>query len=455
MSSEPRSPGANPGEEPARQGSIGQGSAQLFLAQLLSNAGLFVGVLIIARSLGPSGRGAIAFITVTAYVVARMTKVGISQATTVFAAQRPEQRAVLLSNLLAVSIVGSLAGAGVICGLLLALPGVRPEGIGPVELGILLGGTVASSLWDASFLLGCGRTRSLATRLAVSGWINALLLGAASLAFDFDVPIAAAAWALSMAAIGVLYHAGPLLRLGLVWPDLHLLREMLRFGVRAWGGSLSLVLNARFDQILMAFITTQATLGIYAVAVNAAELLIYVPTAIADAMLPVISSEVASGADKMATDRTLRILRAAVLIGAAAVVVAAVAGPLLLPLVFGEPFRPSVSPFLWLLPGVIGYSAMSVTNGALLATGSPGRSSAGWLVCLATGIALDLVLIPAHGATGAAIAATVAFTVGGIIGVLLYRGRARFAWRELVPGPADARQIWDFAVGLARRGRPA
>lgn len=435
--------------EPAGRGSIGRGSALLFAARLAGNAGFFVSVLIVARSLGPSGRGAMAFITVTALVVARVMKVGISQATTVFAAQRHEHRPVLLSNLITYSIASSFAGAALVCGVLLAASGIRPASIGPTELGILLAGCVGGSLWDESFLLGCGRMRALSVRIAMGGWIHAVAMGATALIFGLQVPTAAAAWATAQTTIGLLFQGGPLRQFGLVRPSFSLLREMLSFGSRAWVGTLSSLLNARFDQILMAFIATQAALGIYAVAVNASEILLYVPAAIAAAMLPAISSE-NRGLD---SERTLRILRAATLISLIAVIAAAAVAPLLIPVVFGEPFRPSVIPFLWLLPGAIGYSAMSVTNAALLAAGSPGRSSIGPLVSLVASIVLDVALIPPFGASGAAAAATAAFTLGGITGVVLYRRSVSFAWPELIPRPDDLRELLSFASGLVRRGR--
>src|SRR5206468_10018388 len=72
--------------------SLPGGSAVLLGAQLIGNAGLFVGVLIIARALGPEGRGTIAFLLVTAQVVAILAGVGLPQATMVQIAE-PAHRA--------------------------------------------------------------------------------------------------------------------------------------------------------------------------------------------------------------------------------------------------------------------------------------------------------------------------------------------------------------------------
>ena len=64
---------------------MAQGSAVLFAAQVIGNAGFFAAVLILARGLGPAGRGAVAFFIVTTMVTARAAGIGVREATTVFA----------------------------------------------------------------------------------------------------------------------------------------------------------------------------------------------------------------------------------------------------------------------------------------------------------------------------------------------------------------------------------
>jgi O-antigen/teichoic acid export membrane protein len=217
-------------------------------------------------------------------------------------------------------------------------------------------------------------------------------------------------------------------------PSLRLMRSSLSFGLRAWAGSLSRFLNFRFDQILMGFLASEAALGIYAVAVNASEALLYLPAATATALVPVAAQAAPSEGAK----ETLRAFRSAALVTAAAIAVAAILGPLLLPLLFGDAFRPSVGPFLWLLPGAIGFAATAVFSSGLMASSAPGLSSLGPVASLAVGVALDLVLIPRFGATGAAAAASAAFLAGGATALLAYSQRSPFAWRELlVPRRSD------------------
>ena len=139
------------------------GSALLFWAKVAGNGGYFVAVLVVARGLGPAGRGTVAFITVTALVVAHVAGLGVGEATTVLAARRPQWRPVLLSNVLLFFLGSGLLAAGLAFGGLL-LSDLGPAGVGTPELMILGLGISASALVEAgySFLLGTERLRQLA-----------------------------------------------------------------------------------------------------------------------------------------------------------------------------------------------------------------------------------------------------------------------------------------------------
>ena len=140
--------------------------------------------------------------------------------------------------------------------------------------------------------------------------------------------------------------------------------------------------------------STQAALGTYAVAVNASEVLFYLPSAVGTALLPAVAR---MGADS-GVDRTLRVFRVVMILTLAAVAIAAAhVGPVLLPLVFGHNYDGSVEPFLLLLPSALGFVASSVFSNALLASGAPALSSLGPVVSLIIGVALDLILIPSTG----------------------------------------------------------
>jgi O-antigen/teichoic acid export membrane protein len=409
---------------------IAGGSALLFWSKLAGNAGFFAAVLILARSLGPTGRGTIAFITVTALVAARVASMGIGEATAVFVAKRPERRGALLTNAASFMVASALLIAAVACGALIALGDDRPAGVGRPELAIIAAATLVSALGDAGyvFLLGSNRLRAIALITASASWVYPLLLVALWSTVGLTVLRAALVWTAAESIRALAYLRQSARGLALSRLDPGLLVEAVRFGSRAWVGSLARFLNFRTDQILMGFLASEAALGVYAVAVNASEVLLYLPAATATALLPLAARADAG----VRTEQALRAFRSAAVVTAAAALVAAVLGPLLLPVVFGAPFEASVTPFLWLLPGALGFAATAVFSYALVAASSPGLSSVGPFVSLVVGIALDLVLIPRFGASGAAAAASAAFLAGGFAALIVFRRRNPFAWRSLL-----------------------
>lgn len=422
-----------PQEQPpgVERDAAARGSALLFWAQLAGNSGLFVALVLVTRALGPSGRGTIAFITVAAILLARIARVGISEATTVFTAQRPDARPALLTNLIVSTGTAAALAACLVCGALALLPSsARPSGIGSEELVLLGVGALGSAFADAGymFVLGCSRFRLHAVTTAATSWLYVLLVATIWAAAGLTVARAALAWIAVQGLKGLLLLAISARDSGLARLDRALLGESVRFGLRAWFGTLSDALNDRLDQVVTAFIASQAILGFYAVAVNAAEILLYLPGAAATAVLPLVARSEPEGR----VERVLRAFRSVLLVTLGSIAVGAALGPPLLPLVFGDRFTGSIVPFLLLLPATLGYVALSIFSSALVASAAPGRSSLGPLVSLVVATALDFALIPRYGASGAAAAASIAYLLGGGTALVLYRRWAPFSWRSLV-----------------------
>jgi O-antigen/teichoic acid export membrane protein len=414
---------------------VARGSAALFGAQVIGNAGFLVAILILARGLGPAGRGAVAFFVVTAMVTARSAGLGVREATTVFASRRPRQRPTLLTNLVLASFVSGLAGAALVCGTLASLGHDRPAGIGTSETAVLGLGILAISVVDGgySFLLGCSRFRSQALVTAGSSWIYAASLLVLWATVGVTVMNSVAAWTAAVVLRAGFVITGSVRVAGFGRPDPRLLREAIGFGCRAWIGSLARFANFRVDQVLMGFIASEASLGIYAVAVNASEILLYFPEAMAMALLPLAARADAG----RRTEQTLGAFRSLLVVTTASILVAILVGTPLLPLLFGSTFAGSTGPFLWLLPGAFGYAALGVFSNALLGP-SPGLSSLGPLVSLVVGLGLDVALIPGFGANGPAAAASASFLLGGTAALVAYRRRFAFEWSALlVPRRGD------------------
>ena len=271
------------------------------------------------------------------------------------------------------------------------------------------------------FLLGAGRTVEYAVIRATTPWLYPIGLVIAWVGADLTIDRTLFVWIVATALAGAITMVIAAKNLGLGRPSLTLLRESVPFGLRTWVGSLANTLNFRTDQVLMGFLTTSAALGLYAVAVNVSEILLYAPMIVSQVLIP----QIARTDEARRDDAVARVFRLTALVSVAASVVFAIVCPFAIPAWFGPDFRDSVTPFLLLLPGIVGFVGLNVFSSALVGSSRPGRSSLGPGVALVVGIALDLALIRPYGASGAAVAASAAFLVGGLVSLLAYSTPAR------------------------------
>lgn len=424
---------------------IGRATLFVLLGKLGGNLGLFGGALVLARALGPADRGDVAFITTTALVFGVVSAAGLREAGTVFLARQPARRPQLVGNQLAFGTLFALAAGVIVCAVLALVPQLRPANVNRLDVLILGGGVLAIALETAGFAmtLGLSLFRRMAIAQTLYAWTYAVALVLAWQFWELTVTRAALIWVAAQAFGGLILVGGVLRRVAPARPSLVLFREEWRFGIRAWVGSLSTFLAFRLDQMIIGVISTDTALGIYAVAVNASEVELYVPQSVANGLVPIIARTTPAAR----AQRTLRVFRLVLLAVLATTAVAFAAGPYLVPVVFGASFKPSVGPFLWLVGGGIGFVADSIFSAALVASDAPGKSSLGPFAALVVGTALDFALIPSHGATGAAIAAAAGFVAGGLTAAVAFARTYPVHWRMLIPQRSD----WDEVSAVLRR----
>jgi O-antigen/teichoic acid export membrane protein len=440
-----------PGESARAAGTaVARGSGQIFAARIVGNAGFFFAVLILGRGLDPAARGVFAFITTAAQILSRTASLGAGEMMTVFAARTPSQRPTFLTNVVLFVLGTTTLAGGIVCVLALAFENSLPSEVTLREVVLLVVGGVVTAVAGASdgYLVGTRRIHIAATISAILPWLYAGALGLLSVRQWLSTDSSMLVWVgLYVVWMSVsLFFSTRVAGLGR--PNLGVLKKMVAFSVRIWPGSLTRLLNYRTDQILLGLMATAAALGVYAVAVNVSEILLQLPSAAATALVPMLAR--AAPVDR--TRRALSVFRMLMLIGLIEVAVAALAGPLLIPLVFGEKYQGSVTPFLLLLPGTLGFIAADVFTSSLMTQGSPSLSSLPSVVALTVGLVLDVLLIPTFGASGAALAASAAFFASGTAAFLAFRARNEFGLANLRPGRADlamARDIWRRFRGQA------
>jgi O-antigen/teichoic acid export membrane protein len=365
--------------------------------------------------------------------VAIFSHLGLSQGLGYYAARHPDERRLLSRLYLGTSALLTLPLS---VGVWALIHKLSPEVAGFDSAGrIAMVGVIAlaGTTFDGSLALAiAGRQFRRAASLSIaSTFVPALITLGLAGAGILTVDRAILAWAgsrLLIAAVGWRAGlAGAPTATGTIKP-----REVFSYSRRSFFAVLSGVFTARADQWLLGTLSGAAPLGVYAVAVSVSDPLQYITSAAQRGYDPHIAVE--REAPVALTEQTVR--GTLVALGCVLLVVAP-AGYLLLPVVFGDEFAASRTPFLVLLPGSIGLALLAVFSSGLRSTGSPGSSSIVEMLAAAVMIALDLVLIPRYGATGAAAGATIGYCVGGAAATVVFARRMGVRRLAIIPGRAD------------------
>jgi len=137
--------------------------------------------------------------------------------------------------------------------------------------------------------------------------------------------------------------------------------------------------------------------------------------------------------------------------------VLALVAPLLVQVLFGTAFQPSVVAVWLLLPGIVALSNARVLAGYLLGRNRQQVDLAASLAGLVVTVALDLLLIPRYGFAGAAIASSIAYATTLAVDLAWVVRHSTLTVKDLLlPTPADVRVTVRRAKGVLvelRQGR--
>ena len=387
--------------------------------------GLVTGILV-ARFLGPEGRGELAAIIVWVSLVAYLGNLGLPAAYTYAAARDPGRLRNLLGNgLIAMLAQWPLLVAAGLLVVYLALGGyANPTRQLAVTYLILYIPLNLLTLYANAIQQGLGHYASFnAVRLCVPATYLAAL-GVLIWLDHFTVTGVIAAnlfsnFATLALALGlVLWLArrtsgGP-------WLDLPSLKKDLRYGVSAHLGMLQPFTGLQVDVLMLTLLLPPQDLGLYMAAVAGAGLI----RAQGVALGMVAMSEVAKHRQPAAQRRQLlRFAGFTLLIGGLTAAVLVVWAQPLVALVYGEAFSAAAVALQVLAVGALIASLNRVLAAGLRGMGKPFGGTASELASLAVGVPAILLLAPTSGAKGAAIAGLFA-AIGGLAVTIWYLSRA-------------------------------
>jgi len=417
-----------------RPRSLVPAAAATYATNVAAVAFSLINVLIIARTLGPAGRGDVALLIAVGVVTSHLISLSVQEANANLAGSDPSLRAALATNSILLALGLGALGAAAVGGLVVAVPAVA----GDVRPALLSFSMAAIPLLMVrtylSFLLQADYDFSATNRAWLAGPLTGVLGNAAlALAGAITVTSAIAAWVLGqVVAVAMLVHYVRR-RAGFGRPDRPLAARSLRFGLKAHVGHTMEVGNYRADQWFVGAVAGSRELGLYSIAVSCAEVLFYLPGILVLVQRPDLVR--ARAADAFA--RASRVLRGALVVCLPAVAVALAVAPVACTLLFGDEFAGAADDLRILAPAAFGVSALLVLRNALTAQRRPMLASAAEGSAFVVMVALNLWLVPAHGGAGAATAMTISQTCGGLVAALLFARALGGAVPALLPRPSD------------------
>lgn len=385
-----------------------------FASTVATNAAiLLLGVgsgVLAARLLGPQARGELAVIVLwPSAVVYILGSLGLHDAGTYYVARHPERLNAVFTLLQGLGAAQSLVFGALAYFLLpLVLAGQRPEVVALTRWFLLFLPAGFNSLYLLKLLQGRLEIGPYnLARLFVAAWYTALLVvlyfaGRVTLAWIVTGQLAGYALAAGLH----LYYVARRLRPRWEWNP-ELLGPLLRYGFKAQFSLASAQLNFRLDQLVMSVWLPPEALGFYVVAVTMTLPLRALPTAIGAVTLPAAARQT----PKAAPGVIAQSLRASVVLLLAAAAGLVLLAPYLLPLFFGEAFRPAVLACQVLCLASIPLGVNLVLYDALRGLNRPEVPGYADLVGNGVTIALLALLLPRYGFLGAAYASLGAYTV--------------------------------------------
>lgn len=438
---------AEPAERRAR--SFSQAVLATYSTNLVVACLSLVNVLITSRVLGASGRGEIVFLTTVAMLTSTLSSLGVEEATANIAGTEPGRRRALGANTVLLSLGFGLVSIGILTALIAVFPSVAGGSDPTLRWLALASIPMLILLFYLQFLVRADYGFAAANVAALAATVlNVVVNGVLAALGVITVGTAIVTWIAGQALatlVLVLYTQTRLAGFGR--PDLRLARRSVGFGVRAHTGRVMKAGNYRLDQWLLGSIAGSRDLGLYSVAVAWSEALFYLPEALAMVLRP----DVVRASPQDAGRQSALVFRAAILLTIPLGLALVVAAPFLCVTLLGDEFQGSIAPLRVLVPGAFGMVALKLLANVLTAQGKPMLGNAAIAVAFAATIGLDLVLIPAYGSIGAAVASTLAYTAGGIAVAVIFARTLDVPLRDLVPRRSDFRRFSATLLPLATR----
>ena len=380
-----------------------------------------VSSIIIARSLGPQGKGVYSLAILIPTLIASIVSMGINSANVYFIGTKKFSINKILSNALAYSLL-----VGITFTLLFQLTIITYNLFSAKVIQILYF-IVASPMIILLLVLDNINYTFLANRqiwhfssvrfLRIFFYVAILVFLYLFFSFSVLKAIFANIGGLLFAIFLGFYLLNKQKYITKPRLNLQVFKEVIKFGYKQHLGSVFQLLNYRVDMLIVVALLSESELGLYSISVVIAETVWYLPNAIGQ----ILFAKVASETDESANKFTPLVCRTIIIIIILGCLMLYALADILIPLLFTSSFSASILPLKLLLPGILFLSISKIIGSDLSGRGFPHYSSIASGVALIVTVVFDLLFIPIFGINGAALASSISYMVNAAVVLYFFK----------------------------------
>jgi O-antigen/teichoic acid export membrane protein len=216
------------------------------------------------------------------------------------------------------------------------------------------------------------------------------------------------------------------------------LKHMLSFGTRGQIGNITNVIATRLDLLLMNYYLGKASAGIYSVAINFSELIMFLPLILSYVIFPHASRRTQEQGWHL-IQQTARI---SFLISLCLALVIAVLAPIAIPILFSETFIGALQPLWILLCGMIFLAVFRILASGISGLGHPLIYSICTISAVIVSLVLNLILVPKYQEIGAAVSNAIAYFIAFVILIAFIKFKFRQSLHKfLIVNKGDLNRI--------------
>lgn len=379
--------------------------------------------VVIARVLGPEGRGFFAAASALTAILAQFGNLGLHSANTYYLARDHSLLARLMSNSLLVAVVLG-GGLALIVGLVFTIwPGSAPVHGTLLLLALLLVPMQVASLLLANLLVGLYRLRAYNTIELTTRGVSLILLlvviavNALTVEIVFGTGVLAVIFNLGIISYKLRHH---ITRLAL--PSITLLRQHIGYGLRGYIASFFSFLVLRSDILIIQYKLGAEELGYYSLAVTIIDMMYIIPVNIGFVLFPKLTSMTDNEGRWLAFRRLLPYVVAGSILMA---LVAGIFADTAVTLLYSDAFASTVPALIWLLPAFVFLSINTQFMNYFASIGMPPITVYAQALAFVINLALNLVLIDTYGIIGAAVSSVIAYGSISLVSLIYVLRRQR------------------------------